>query len=280
MDKKQLINFLEFKLLDFNKYALTIGDLIIVIFIVVITTYLLKLINSILNRMVINQRLEERNKNSFFALIKYLTWIISIVICLEIIGVKITILLAGSAALLVGLGLGLQQIFSDIVSGIFLMLEGSVKEKDIMEVDGIVGKVLKINLRTSEVLTRTGIIIIVPNHKFITENVVNWSHNATVTRFNVKVGVAYNSNPELVKEILFNCANNHPLVVSEQPNVPFVRLIEFGDSSLDFDLLFWSKEGFVIENIKSDIRFSILSKFRENNIEIPYPQRDVNFRNP
>lgn len=269
---------LEFRLIKVSDYQLTIGDILLIALIYIISSYLLKLIGAILDRFESNQRLDPRNKVTIFILLKYLIWILVVILSLDVIGVKITILLAGSAALLVGLGLGLQQIFSDIVSGIFLLLEGSVKIGDIMEVDGIVGRVLKINLRTSEVLTRAGIIIIVPNHKFIVENVVNWSHNASTTRFSVTVGVSYGSDAALVKKILLECASSHGSIVDRKPYEPTVRLINFGDSSLDFELLFWSKEGFIIETIKSDLRFMILSKFRKNNVEIPFPQRDLNFK--
>lgn len=269
---------LEFQFFKFSNYHLTIGDVLLIALIVVICSYLLKLIGAILDRFVENKQIDNRNRVTISILLKYLVWVIAIILSLDVIGVKITILLAGSAALLVGLGLGLQQIFSDIVSGIFLLLEGSVKIGDIMEVDGLIGRVLKINLRTSEVLTRNGIIIIVPNHKFIVENVVNWSHNATTTRFSVKVGVAYSSDANLVRKVLLECAEKHGSVNGKKPYEPVVRLIDFGDSSLNFELMFWSSEGFIIENIKSDLRFMILTKFRKNNIEIPFPQRDLNFK--
>lgn len=271
-------NLFELRLLSFGKYVLNIGDILLIALIFIMCTYLLKLIGAILDSFVESKRLDSRNRTTILILTKYLIWVIGIVLALDVIGVEITILLAGSAALLVGLGLGLQQIFSDIVSGIFLLLEGSVKIGDLMEVDGLIGRVLKINLRTSEILTRSGIIIIVPNHKFIVENVVNWSHNATTTRFSVGVGVSYSSDPNLVKKILLECAISHGSINKKKPYEPFVRLIDFGDSSLDFELLFWSSEGFIIENIKSDLRFMILSKFRKNGVEIPFPQRDLNFK--
>lgn len=271
-------NLFELRLLAFGKYILTVGDILLIALIFILCRYLLKLIGAILDQFVERKRIDYRNRTTIALLSKYLIWVIGVILALDVISVEITILLAGSAALLVGLGLGLQQIFSDIVSGIFLLLEGSVKIGDIMEVDGLIGRVLKVNLRTSEILTRTGIIIIVPNHKFIVENVVNWSHNVTTTRFEVGVGVSYSSDPNLVKKILLECANSHGSVNSKKPYEPVVRLVNFGESSLQFELIFWSSEGFIIETIKSDLRFMILSKFRKNNIEIPFPQRDINFR--
>ncbi|KPM49536.1 mechanosensitive ion channel family protein [Jiulongibacter sediminis] len=268
---------LSFKLLEFEKFSLEVLDLLLVVIILITTRILLFSIKSILNRLVTRKALDERNKESFWLLIKYFIWVIAIVLSLEAVGFEITLLLAGSAALLVGLGLGLQQIFSDIVSGVFLLVEGTVKIGDIMEVDGIVGRVTEINLRTSEILTRDGIVIIVPNHKFITENVVNWSHNAFLTRFDIKVGVAYGSDPEQVKRILTECAEEHP-DVNTTAHAPIVRLTNFGDSSLDFQLLFWSSNGFLIENTKSELRFMVVKKFRDENVEIPFPQRDLHVK--
>lgn len=276
MDK--LNQILDFRILQYGKYHLLIGDLVAVLVIILIVKILLTSIRKIFDKLVQNKRMDERNMQSFMLLIRYVVMVIAVVLSLETMGVQITILLAGSAALLVGLGLGLQQIFSDIVSGVFLLLEGSVKIGDIMEVDGLIGKVTSIKLRTSEILTRDGIVIIVPNHKFITENVVNWSHNSEITRFNVKVGVAYGTDSKLVKEILAECAKENKEITTTGIYTPLVRLINFGDSSLDFELLFWSKKVFTIENTKSDLRFQIVTKFSEKGIQIPFPQRDLHLK--
>ena len=275
---KSIREFLSYRFFEYKDIHFDVADIFFILLVLAITRLILFILQSLINRLVRQGSFEGRNTQSFQLLFKYFLYIIVFVIILEILGVKITILIAGSAALLVGIGLGLQQIFSDIISGVFLLVEGSVKISDIMEVDGIVGKVTEIKLRTSEILTRDGIIIIVPNHKFITENVVNWSHNAVTTRFEVTVGVSYESDPEKVREILLDCAKENKEILFSKANQPIVRLINFGDSSLDFRLLFWSKNGFLIENTKSDLRFQIVKKFRENNIEIPFPQRDLHLK--
>jgi small-conductance mechanosensitive channel len=275
---KSIREFLSYRFFEYKDIHFDVADIFFILLVLAITRLILFILQSLINRLVRQGSFEGRNTQSFQLLFKYFLYIIVFVIILEILGVKITILIAGSAALLVGIGLGLQQIFSDIISGVFLLVEGSVKISDIMEVDGIVGKVTEIKLRTSEILTRDGIIIIVPNHKFITENVVNWSHNAVTTRFEVTVGVSYESDPEKVREILLDCAKENKEILFSKANQPIVRLINFGDSSLDFRLLFWSKNGFLIENTKSDLRFQIVKKFRENNIKIPFPQRDLHLK--
>ncbi|NJO91557.1 MAG: mechanosensitive ion channel [Chloroflexia bacterium] len=218
-------------------------------------------------------------RTSIFQLTKYFIWVISLSIMFQAIGFSLSIFLAGSAALLVGIGLGLQQIFNDLISGLFILFEGTIKVGDIMEVDGIVGKVEKIQLRSTEFLSRDGMNIIVPNHKFITENVINWSFNNSFKRFDIEVGVAYGTDLEKVKNVLIACAASHPEVINaDQAMHPLVRLVAFGDSSINFQLLFWSKNIFRIENTRSDLRFAIDKAFKENSINIPFPQRDIHIK--
>ncbi|MBK9417520.1 MAG: mechanosensitive ion channel [Flavobacteriales bacterium] len=214
--------------------------------------------------------------HSLRLLLTYLIWLVAIVSALRTLGIDVTYMLAGSAALLVGLGLGLQQTFNDIVSGIIILLEGTIRVGDVLELEGLVGRVTEIKLRTSTVNSRDGMNVIVPNHRFINENVVNWTHNNMVNRFRITVGVAYGSDEQLVHRVLKDCAERHAEVITNEPEkAVLVRLIGFGDSSLDFELLFWSRNAFRIEQTKSDIRFAILKAFREAGVTIPFPQRDV-----
>jgi len=275
----KLKEILSYTFFEYKSFHFDVADAFFILVLIVLTKLLLLFVRSVIHKFVKSGKLDSRNSQSFQLLFKYVLYVVVFVVILEIIGVKITILLAGSAALLVGLGLGLQQIFSDIISGIFLLVEGSVKIGDIMELDGgIIGKVNEINLRTSEIRTRDGIVIIVPNHKFIVESVVNWSHNALLTRFQITVGVSYGSDPNKVKEILLQCAAENTEVSNNKISKPNVRLVNFGDSSLDFQLLFWSKNVFLIENTKSDLRFAVVQKFRDNGIEIPFPQQDLHVK--
>ncbi len=208
-----------------------------------------------------------------FKLVKYILWILTATVAMNAIGLNLTFLMAGSAALLVGVGIGMQNIFNDVISGFFLLFEQNLKINDVVEVDGVVGTVKDIGMRTSRILTRDNIEMIVPNSKFISEKVVNWSYNDTKTRFFIKIGVAYGSDINLVKNILMEIAAAHSLILDEpQPSV-FFR--DFGDSSLVFELAFWTSYSLQNEIIKSDLRFELNQKFMENNIQIPFPQRDI-----
>lgn len=188
-----------------------------------------------------------------------------------------SILLAGSAALLVGVGLGLQTLFQDIISGIFILVDRSLHVNDIVEVDGKVGRIFEIKLRTSRAVTIDDRVLIIPNHKFMTNSLYNWTQNGNVTTESVEVGVAYGTDVEKVKEILLKIAEEHPMITKTKK--PDVLFWDFAESSLRFKLLFVIKDSFARNKIKSDIRFAIEKAFRENDIRIPFPQRDVHIFN-
>jgi small-conductance mechanosensitive channel len=271
MNLKDIFNY---NLVSVGKFSINAFDLFISVVIIIISIFLLRLIKKFFNNRVKAGKIDKGSAFSIYSIIKYLIWTIVILMILETMGVNLNLMLAGSAALLVGLGFGIQQIFNDLVSGIILLFEGNLKVGDVIQLENnIIGRVRVIGLRTSKIITRDDIIMIVPNSKFISDQVINWSHEQGSTRFLVEVGVAYGSDTELVTRLLLECANLVPEV--DLSPEPFVRFNDFGDSALIFQLLFWTKETFRSEYIRSKIRYAIDRKFRENNITIPFPQRDV-----
>lgn len=220
--------------------------------------------------------IDDSRRYTIVQLSKYFIFTFAILAGLSSAGIPITMILGGGAALMVGLGLGLQEMFTDVVSGFILLFDGSVRVKDIVEIGDMIARVEKINIRTSYVKTMDGKIIVVPNSKLTEENVINWTISDKITRFNVSVGVAYGSDTEKVKNILYQVALNHPLVDKRRKIV--VMFQDFGDSALQFDLYFWAARSWEIMVIKSDIRFAIDKAFRENDIQIPFPQRDLHIK--
>ncbi|MEM9850273.1 MAG: mechanosensitive ion channel domain-containing protein, partial [Bacteroidota bacterium] len=207
-------------------------------------------------------------------LIRYFIFFLACIAALNSLGLQLTVVWGAVAALLVGVGLGLQQTFNDWASGIILLLERTVEVGDIVQVeDGLIGTVRKIGLRVSRVETLQNISILVPNSMLVNDKVINWSHFDNKARFVVKVGVAYGSDTQLVKTLLLETAQENNYVM-KYPD-PFVRFVDFGASSLDFELHIWSQAFRQIEDIKSDLRFAIDAKFRVNEIEIPFQQVDV-----
>jgi len=269
-----LEQILDYELLKTSNLNITVFQLVVVIIILIVTTIIIRILKFFFRKVERRNKEDSGRRLALLQIIRYILWVVAIILAFEALEIKITLLLAGSAALLVGVGLGLQQIFQDILSGVAMLIEGNLKIGDIVEIkDGTIGKVRDINLRTSKIETRDNIIMVVPNSRFITENVINWSHINKHTRFSVKVGVAYGSDVKLVSKLLYESAINHKLVARHP--APFVRFLDFGESSLDFQVFFWSHENFMAENIKSDIRYEINKAFTENNVRIPFPQRDV-----
>lgn len=263
------------EIFSIGNFTLTTAKLTWIIALFLITWLVLSLIKKILLLKKNMSVSEEGIRISLYQLVKYFSWVIFISLSFKILGFDVTLLIAGSAALLVGIGFGLQNIFSDLVSGLFMLFEHKVKVGDIMEVENIVGKVEAINLRTSVLLTRDGYNIIVPNHKFITENVINWSHQNFQRRFQVEVGVSYNSDADKVTSTLLSCAFAQEELLKDEDHMPDVRFHDFGDSALIFYLMFWTTDIFRVEHVKSQLRYKIFNAFRKNNISIPFPQRDI-----
>lgn len=271
-----LQDIFHYKLINTESVNISVSEIIVFLVILIGAKAILWIIRRVFLRQSHKYKIEKGKIHSIYQIIKYFLWIVAITLGLEVIGVRVTLLIAGSAALLVGLGLGLQQIFKDIVSGFFLLFEGTIKIADIVELQGTVGKVKEISIRSTKIITRDNIIMIIPNSKFIEEDVINWSHHEERTRFHVEVGVAYGSDVELVKKTLIKCAEENPQITS-QP-VPIVFFYNFGDSALEFQLHFWTNQSFRVEYIKSDLRFEIDKSFRKNNIVIAFPQRDLHIK--
>lgn len=266
------------------EYNLTVGDfhinllqIILAAFIILAARILLWIIIRFFGRYFKKNHIDAGRQFALKQFIKYIVYTIATLMALEAIGIQLSVLWGGAAALMVGIGLGLQQTFNDLVSGIILLIEGSVEVGDIIKVDGLIGKVESINVRTSQIETRDNVSILVPNSKLVGENAVNWSHTAAPSRFQVKTGVAYSSDVDLVTSLLLQAATDHPNVLKSP--APVVQFKDFGNSSLDFELHFYSTEYLRIEFIKSDIRYAITRLFRQHKVEIPFPQRDLWLRN-
>ncbi|WP_297692654.1 mechanosensitive ion channel domain-containing protein [uncultured Eudoraea sp.] len=254
-----------------NSIHITIGLLILLIITFIVTDFVLKTI-----RRLYTNKMEGDDKLKFisiFKFIKYFVYLLVILLTLRAGGVDITLLITASAALFVGLGLALQDLFQDIIGGIFIITDKSVQVGDIVETEGKVGKVVEIKLRTTRAITRDDRVIIIPNHKFMKDIVYNYTQNNVTTREEIRVQVAYGSNVDLVTEILISCLKSNNKVLKDP--LPFVLFDDFGESGLSFSLHFYINETFLALKVKSEIRYVIDSEFRKNNIVIPFPQRDV-----
>ncbi|WP_418603433.1 mechanosensitive ion channel family protein [Hwangdonia sp.] len=268
-----LKDFLDLELIRIGKNSIEVFTLVTVLMIFLVSKLIILVIKKALFRKRQFKKLTKGSAYALLQIIRYFIWIIAIGLILETVGVKVTVLLAGSAALLVGIGLGLQQTFNDIISGIILLSEQSIKIDDVLDIDGDIVKIQSIGLRTSKALNTDHVSIIIPNSLITTNKVINWSHQTMKTRFRIDVGVAYGSDIDLVIKIMEESAFEHPDIPDRETTE--ARLVNFGSSSLDFQVLFFSQNIFRISKVKSDIRRTISRKFAKNNISIPFPQMDL-----
>ncbi|NER15457.1 mechanosensitive ion channel [Leptobacterium flavescens] len=268
---KEIKEFLSLTIYKTEGVSITIGTFLLILISCILAFYLLKLI-----RRLITRKLPEDDKNKFvsiFKFINYLVYIILIISVLNASGVNLTVLLTASAALFVGLGFALQHLFQDIISGILIILDQSLHVGDIIEIENKVGKVFDIKLRTTRAITRDDKILVIPNHKFLTDTIYNYTQNHKMTRETINIGVAYGSDTELVQSILLECVGDQKGVLKKPK--PIVLFEDFGDSALLFGVYYYINDSYNSPLISSDIRYEIDKKFRENQIVIPFPQRDV-----
>ena len=270
--------FLDYKFIDTSKIKLSFENVLLVIVIIYSAKLLVNIIHLVLQRRFRKDTNYDRGTEYVYMQVtKYIVYTISIFLCLGALDVQLGIFLGGSAALLVGLGLGVQDVFKDMFSGFVLLFEGSIRVGHVIEfhdgksAESIVAKILKINVRTTQIETRDGNVLIVPNTKLTQEYIENWSHGTSLSRFRIPVVVQFESDTQLVSDLLIQAAMSHPKVKKTEPVQ--VRLVKFGDNGLEMELIFWADQNWDINEYKSDIRFEINRLFNHYKIVIPYPQR-------
>ncbi len=269
-------NILEFQIYRAEKFVFTPRSILVLLIILFLMRTAIMLIESLFSVRIKGGALDRGRGKSVLQITKYLLWILGLFLMVASLGLDLTFVIASVSALLVGVGFGMQHIFSDVFSGIIILFDGSIQVGDVVELESIVGRVNEIGLRATKVITRDNVIMIIPNSRFTHEKVINWSHLEQKSRFEVSIGVAYGSDVGLVEKILLEIPKEVP-EIADTPH-PFVRFEEFGDSSLNFQLFFWTESTFQVEHIKSRLRFLIDLRFRENNVVIPFPQRDVHIK--
>jgi len=256
-----------------KKVDITIGLVLLLTISLLLTKYLL---NS--TRRLITRKMDGEDRLKFVTIFKYVKYVIYVVVVLltvDAAGIDITILITASAALFVGIGLALQDLFQDLIAGILIVTDKSLRVEDIVEVDGRVGRVLEIRLRSTLALTRDDKVMIIPNHKFMKDTMYNYTQNQRSTREVVRLGVAYGSDVELVTRLLLEAVEVQDEVL-KYPK-PFVLFDDFGDSALLFSVHFHLEDIFRDPRLKSQIRYQIDQLFRDHGVKIPFPQRDIHF---
>lgn len=274
----EIKSFFSMPLFSLGQGEITVLTLIYLLVFSVLLLYLSdRLRHWIVNQLLTRTRLDLGSRQSAGSIIRYGIIAVGFLILLQTAGIDLTTLNVLAGAVGIGVGFGLQNIVNNFICGLIIMFERPIKVGDRIVVGDVEGDVVRIGGRSAEVVTNDNITIIVPNSKFITENVINWSHNERRVRFRIPVTVAYGSDVRLVERLLLEVAQRNPDVLEKPP--PAVRLMEFGDNGLKFELRAWSstliqRKGLFISNLN----FAILEIFTANGIEIPFPQRELHLR--
>lgn len=272
-----------FRFLNYNLFALGNAKItpLSILYVLAFTLLLIylssKLRRLLIDRVLTRTRLDIGAREAIGTIVRYLIFVIGFLILLQTIGIDLTTLNVLAGAIGIGVGFGLQNVANNFISGLIILFERPIKVGDRIEVDDVHGEVTHIGARSTTIRTNDNIAIIVPNSKFISENVINWSLEGGAVRFKIPVGVGYESDLELVEKLLLEAANEDDDVLQSPP--PSVRFLEFGDNSLNFELRAWSRARLHRPGLfRSNLNFAIIKKFREHGVEVPFPQREVNIR--
>ena len=258
--------------------SVTIGSILLLLILFASVIIIERIVQKqLIRRFLSRTKLQSSLQFGLSRIIGYTLIAVGFYVAFQLVGVDLSSLAIIAVSLGVGVGFGLQNIINNFVSGIIILAERPISIGDRIEVAGVAGRVTKIQLRSTTVVTNDNITMIVPNADFISNTVTNWSHGDPKVRIRVPVGVAYGSDLKLLQQLLLEAAGEHPKALRDPS--PVVLFTEFGDSSLNFELGVWTQEMTATPvHFTSEMNFIIEQKLRENDIEIPFPQRDLHVR--
>jgi small-conductance mechanosensitive channel len=281
MDWNTIIELLREPLFTMGETPITIAKLLELVAVVIVSVLVARIVRKVLRNRVLSRTLMDVGMQYALARIAgYVTLMLGLLVGLSTVGIDLTSLTVLIGALGVGIGFGLQNIINNFVSGLVILFERPFAVGHRVEVGETAGKVLRIGARSTTIVTNENIALIIPNSEFISGRVVNWSMGGDRrVRFHIPVGVSYGSSPRAVERLLLEVAAQNDDVLKEpKPQVTFKR---FGDSSIDFELRVWTVTQYERPQVlASALYFKIWDIFKANDIEIPFPQRDVHIQEP
>ncbi|MEP6741146.1 MAG: mechanosensitive ion channel domain-containing protein [bacterium] len=273
---RRIWRFISYPLPFFND-RVSVGRVVLGLAVLLLTLFLSRRVSSLLDRRLAKRgHIDPGLRYTIARLVRYVFVVIGVLIALKQFTIDLTSIAVVVTALSVGIGFGLQYIAADIVSGFILLFERPVRIGDRITIGEDEGDVQSINLRTTLVMTNDRVAIIIPNSRLVSQRVINWSYGDRRARISIPIGVAVNSDINLVTETLLLAAQDVDLVLTDPS--PKVQFLKFGEYSLDFRLLIWTRHPSRHPQIKSDINYRIERLFRERHIQIPYPTQEFLLR--
>ncbi len=271
--------FMNFKLFEINKTAVTPSSILMFLIFIAFFAMTSRVLQRVLRAQVFSRMsIDTGMQYTLTRITHYLIMIVGAVVAFQFIGIDLTGLAIILGFLSVGIGFGLQNITSNFVAGLILLLERPIKVGDRVMVGNEEGDVVEINMRSTTIRTLNNVAVIVPNSEFVSSKLENWSYGDETVRVDMNVGVSYASDLETVMRSLKEVAAENPEVLKSP--APDVLHIGFGDSAWNMRLRIWLEHSRRHWEVQSDINCAIVRKFRQNGVEIPFPQRDLHVRSP
>ncbi len=274
----RLYYYVNFPLLKLGESQITAWTIAyIVLLLVLLYTVTSRMKHLVVDRLFAKSHIDYGTRQAIGSIVAYSIVMIGTLVILDSAGINLSALTIVAGALGIGIGFGLQNVTTNFISGIIVLLERPIKVGDRVQVEGATGDVAQISLRATTIVTNDNIAVIVPNSEFISSKVINWSYKNKDVRCNFPITVAYGSDPELVRDILLEIAEEHPGVMKDKKSD--VLLNQFGESGLNLTLRVWtriytSKPGV----LHSEINYEIARRFEQHGIQFPSPQREVYVR--
>lgn len=274
----QIKEFLNIHIFSLGEQSITLWTILYFAILIFLLFFLTgKVIRWFVTKVLAKSNIDLGVRMSIGTIIKYLIIVFGLIIILQTVGINLSSLTILAGALGVGIGFGLQNITNNFVSGIIILLERPIKVGDKVEIGDIDGDVTEISMRATTIVTNDNIAMIVPNSQFISSTVINWSYTDKNIRFRIPIGISYNEDPNKVRDIILDLVTKVDGVL--QNPAPKVLITSFGDSSINMEVRVWTnkythRRGF----FRSEIYYEIFNRFKKENIEIPFPQRDLHIR--
>jgi small-conductance mechanosensitive channel len=271
----QVRTVLNYPLVNLGKLPITLW---LILYLIILFTLLFyasgKMKQWLSDRLLARRVVDVGLRHAIGSILRYVTLFLGFIIILQSAGIDLSALTILTGAVGIGIGLGLQNITNNFISGLIILFERPIKIGDRIEIGDIKGDVMRISARATIVMTNDNIAVIVPNSDFVSSKVINWSFPNPNVRFGFPVGVSYDSDPDQVRELLLKVAASHPGVLKEP--ISDVLFQEFGESELKFILRVWTREFTHKPNVlRSELNYGIIKVFKEHGIEMPFPQREV-----
>lgn len=276
--------FIHYELFKFGGTSITGAKFVAVILLLIAAWWAGRIVEQAMMKLSTRRSDTQLNAAGAYALsriLRYAIWIGVSLLGLNYLGINLSTLALFGGAIGVGIGFGLQTIFSNLVSGIIILMEKTLKVGDFVDLEsGTVGTVKEISLRYTRVITNDNVDIIVPNAEFVNGRVTNWTYDEHLRRIHVPFGVAYGTNKALVKEAGIEAAKSVSGTIVSKGRMPDVWLVKFGDNSLDFELVIWVERALLMSPSRTQAKYlwAIETELAQRKIEIPFPQRDLHVR--